>query len=121
LPVQAAYFDGGLLSVQRLILALCFQESASNLEVIITGQRDSRQDRDRYCTSSTPRRRKSSHDVSESEDEYDSDRDDGSSKGHRFQDPNDFLRAFGGYETDEEDPDDDLDDEIDHRGDFDPT
>jgi hypothetical protein len=70
--------------------------------------------RDRYADDdyrSPPKCRQKSHRVSESV-EYDSGEDDQSSMGDGYFDPSDFLKKFGGYETDEEDPDDEDEEEL---------
>jgi hypothetical protein len=55
---------------------------------------------DDYGASSTPKRRRSAHQVSDSDDgEFDSD-DECSSVG-QFTNQGDFLRAFGGYNSDD--------------------
>lgn len=97
-----------LQTLSNAIKAMLFLFSGKN-KSDHGSQSDPRGNRDRYHNSSTPRRGKPYHEVSESE-EYASDGDDVSSGGGRFQNPEDFLRAFGGYESDEEDPADEDED-----------
>jgi hypothetical protein len=54
--------------------------------------------------------------VSESDDDYASDDDDNSSVAGRYANPSDFLKAFGGYATDDEDPDDADEEEFQPQG-----
>jgi hypothetical protein len=62
----------------------------------------SRRPRDAYDEFSPPKRRKNQHRVSESEEDSGSD---GESARDQYHDPNDFLRNFGGYESDGTDVD----------------
>ncbi len=65
---------------------------------------------------SPPKCRRSTHHVLES-DKYESDnKDNQSSMGDGFHDPRDFLKKFGRYETDEEDPNEEDEDEYEAHG-----
>ncbi len=59
-----------------------------------------------YADLPKPKRRKNTHQVSDSDDEYDDSDEDQSSIG-QFGDPNGFLNKYGGYDTDNSQDEDD--------------
>jgi hypothetical protein len=95
-------------SFLEFIVLLCITEKS----VIMANRRD------RYADSdyrSPPKRRQSNYRVSDS-DENDSNCDDQSLMADGYHDPSVFLKKFGGYETDEEDPVDEDEEEYESRG-----